>query len=309
MSSSTMTSQTQQLSSLEHYDISKKLSSSKYSVYQGFNEKLEQQVALKFFDFHGVTDKNYRNQISILSQLDHPHIIKLIENVDEVSAVLERKQKQSSYIAFEFAENGDLFEIVSKYGAMSEILCRTLFHQLVDAIEHMHSNGVAHLDLKLENLLFDKDFNLKVTDFDLSQSLDSTTLIARGTAGYRAPEIKKGLCYNLKAADVYSLAIVLFILFNGSPPYAEIQRAMGLEFDGLYKLLMRNNTKFWALHSQYKGNPQYYSQDFKDLINAMLLEEPSQRLTLEEIKQTKWFQGPVLDQQAYDAEIKKYTSK
>jgi len=303
-----MTSQTQNLSSLEHYDISKKLSSSKYSVYQGYNEKLDQQVALKFFDFHAITDKNYRNEISILSQLNHPNIIKLIENVDETSVTLERQQKQSSYIAFEFAENGDLFEIISKYGAMSEILCRTLFRQLVDAIEHMHSNGVAHLDLKLENLLFDKDFNLKVTDFDLSQPLDSTTLIARGTAGYRAPEIKKGLCCDLKAADVYSLGVVLFILFNGSPPYAEINRGFGLDFDGLYKLLMRNNNKFWALHSNYKGNLDFYSEDFKQLINCMLLEEPRSRLTLEEIKNTKWYQGPVLDQEAYDAEIKNYTS-
>lgn len=51
---------------------------------------------------------------------------------------------------------------------MNEKLARTLFHQMFNAIKHMHSNNVAHLDLKIENLLLSGDLSLKVTDFDLA---------------------------------------------------------------------------------------------------------------------------------------------
>jgi len=306
MSSSTSFSQNNKNDSLEHYNITDKLSSSKYSVYKGFNTQLSQEVALKFFPFNGFTDKNYSNEVANLKKLNHPNIIKMIENVPESSAVLEREEKQVSYISFEYAAHGDLFEVISKHGRMPEIICRTLFRQLVEATEYMHSQDVAHLDLKLENLLFDKDCNIKITDFDLSQSMESTYLIARGTPGYRAPEVKKGVCYNFKAADVYSLATILFIMITGTPAYAEVNKGLGLEFDGFYKLMRKNNKKFWELHASYKNDPDFYSEDLIDLINGMLIEEPRQRLTLEDVKNSKWYQGPVLDKETYQTQIKEY---
>jgi len=305
MSSSTSFTQTKN-HSLENYNITDKLSSSKYSVYKGVNTQNSQEVAIKFFDFKGFTDKNYSNEVANLKKLNHPNIIKMIENVEETSAVLDREQKEVSYISFEYASHGDLFEVISQYGRMSEIICRTLFRQLVEAVEHMHSQGVAHLDLKLENLLFDKDCNLKVTDFDLSQSIDSTGLIARGTPGYRAPEVKKGVCYNFQVADVYSLATILFIMITGTPAYAEVNKGLGLEFDAFYRLLRKNNQRFWEIHASYKNDPDFYSEDLIDLINGMLMEEPRQRLTLEEIKNSKWYQGPVLDKEEYKIQINEY---
>ena len=297
---------TQISNNLEHFDITKKLSSSKYSVYKALDKNTDQEVAVKFFSYNDRLDKNYCNEKSILAKLNHPNIIKMTESSDQVNTTLDRKDQTVSYICFDYASNGDLFEVVSNYGKMSEILTRTLFHSLIDAVSHMHLNNFAHLDLKLENLLFDSKFNLKLTDFDLSQPLDSSRLIARGTAGYRAPEVKKGICYNLKAADIYSLGIVLFIMLSGSPPYAEVDKGLGASFDAFYRMMRKNNKRFWELHATYKNEANLYSEDFKELVNSMLSEEPHQRPTIEEIKNSKWFQGATLDQEDFQREVKRY---
>jgi len=72
-------------------------------------------------------------------------------------------------------------------------LCRTFFHQLIDGIEYLHSQNLAHMDLKLENLVLGDDFKLKIIDFDLAISLTDEKNDQYGGAGtknYRAPEVR-----------------------------------------------------------------------------------------------------------------------
>ena len=245
MISQNSTIESQAFNSLERLDIGKKLASSKYSVYKALDKNTNQEVALKFYPFNDSLDKNYTNEKSILSKLDHPNIIKMVSSADKTEVTLDKEDQTVSYIGLEYASHGDLYEVVSEHGKMSEILTRTFFHSLIDAVSHMHSNNIAHLDLKLENLLIDSDFNLKVTGSDLSQPLNSTSLIARGTAGYRAPEIKKGICWNLESADIYSLGVILFIMLSGNPPYAEVETGVGLNYDVCYRVMRKNNKRFW----------------------------------------------------------------
>lgn len=114
---------------------------------------------------------------------------------------------------------------------------RTYFHQLVEGIEYLHNNGFAHLDLKLENLLFDKDYNLKISDFGHSIKIrnDTRTLKGRGTEGYRAPEVKHFVSGSLDPvkADIYSLAIVLFCMTYGIKPYIEELKIKGYDLEEL----------------------------------------------------------------------------
>jgi len=143
-------------------------------------------------------------------------------------------------------------------------------------------------------------------DFDLSQTLDSSSIQSKGTPGYRAPELKKGVCNNLPALDIYSAAVVLFILITGYPPYGEIPRGHDSSFDAHYKLLRSNVTRFWEIHSKHKNNPDFYSEDFKNLITWMLAEEPENRPSIDDIINTEWFQGPVLSPEEYRAEMKNF---
>lgn len=89
----------------------------------------------------------------------------------------------------EYCSNGDLFDFVKKNGKLSEGLAKNLFHQLLDSLDFLHNQiGVAHLDLKLENILISDNFQAKLCDFGFYEELKSKVSKNRGTHGYRAPE-------------------------------------------------------------------------------------------------------------------------
>lgn len=99
---------------------------------------------------------------------------------------------------------------------------RTLFRQLIEGMDYLHSNGISHLDIKLDNLVLSDDGLLKIIDFDASHQKDSgKKIISRGTKVYRAPEIRSSECENGFAADIYSCGILLFCFVMGRYPYLE----------------------------------------------------------------------------------------
>ena len=91
----------------------------------------------------------------------------------------------------EHAAHGGCFDFLTenKHLFRDEKLVRTYFRQLIEDLEYLHHRGVAHLDIKLENLLIDANFSLKVTNFDLSAFIEGRNLLARRTRFRRAPEI------------------------------------------------------------------------------------------------------------------------
>lgn len=206
------------------FKIVKKISKARHDVYLANDQKNKRKVVLKvFLTKKGIPSANFLRESTIFSCLSHPHILTMHEcksNIQITNKGIAPSGLIISYLALEYAEYGDLFELVSKCGAVPQNLCRTLFRQVLEAVTYMHSMGLAHLDLKVENLLIDDSFNLKLTDFDLSQNFHSASSIeGRGTPGYRAPEVKEGNCSDFQAADVYSLGIILFIMCAGIPPY------------------------------------------------------------------------------------------
>jgi len=90
----------------------------------------------------------------------------------------------------EYCPNGDLFSMIKKSGKFQPELTRYFFHQLLNGLENIHqSGGVAHLDLKLENLLLDSNFTLKICDFGFIEYLFEPCFTNKGSHGYKAPEI------------------------------------------------------------------------------------------------------------------------
>ena len=87
-------------------------------------------------------------------------------------------------------------------------------------IEYLHSLGIVHRDLKLENLLVDQDMNIKFVDFGFAtnKNIDSLTEF-RGTQSYMAPEIRKGEIYDGRSTDIFSMGVILFTLVIGYFPF------------------------------------------------------------------------------------------
>jgi serine/threonine protein kinase len=208
----------------------------------------------------------------------------------------------------EHSKYGDIFDMIMQNKGMPEVLARTLFHQIVEGIDYLHNNGVAHMDLKLENILLGEDLNIKIIDFDMAKPLNEGSLLnGSGTLMYRAPEIKKGFCSNQIAADVYSLGVILFIMLSGTFPYAEIEKEFGIyEYNKLYSLLRTNNTLFWQTWGRLKGNKDFYSQTFIDFFNWLVKEDPSERPTIQDIRNHAWFLGEVLEGKEFEDQFKTY---
>lgn len=120
-----------------------------------------------------------------MKSLKHPNLVNMIEFMEKEEYF---KSNGSSFqvmsVVLELATGGELFEYVANTGRFSEPVARTYFHQMIDALDYLHSNNIAHRDMKPENLLFDSEFNLKIADFGFSTFLNRDLRTVLGTERY-----------------------------------------------------------------------------------------------------------------------------
>ena len=241
-------------------------------VYYARNVQTGQSVAIKLINKKKLSDTglagNVKREITIMSRLHHPHIVRLHE-------VLATKTK--IYFIMDFVRGGELFAKISK-GRFSEDLSRRYFHQLISAVGYCHSRGVFHRDLKPENLLLDENGNLKVSDFGLSAVRDQIrpdgllhTLC--GTPAYVAPEILAKRGYDGAKVDVWSCGVVLFVLAAGYLPF--------------------NDPNLMVMYRKiYKGDyrcPRWMSPDLRRFLSKLLDTNPESRITVDGMTRDPWF--------------------
>jgi len=282
--------------------IIKTINKAKFPVYLAGTKGSDQKYALKMFpEEEGQPHTYFKNEIRFTA-LNHPNIIKNfhVEQGKEIS--YKGDMVTVSYLLMEYAPFGDFFDLVTIYrDHLSDKLIRTYFRQLIEGLEYIHSKEAAHLDLKLENLLLGDNFSLKIADFDLSYFSGDKKILTKGTKFYRAPELMNSKCENCFAADVYSAGVILFVFKSGGViPHSETSLFKGID---LFDLLNNNNSEFWKKHCEIQSRGHsYFSADFRELFNGMTKLLPEERLTLEEVKASKWYNGPVYT----DEELKSY---
>lgn len=175
-----------------------------------------EEVAIKYIKKTKIHDDvdlgRIRREIRIMSSLSHPHII----NVREV---FENKDK--IILVMEYAKGGELYDYINDRHRLSEKEARRLYRQIVSAIHHCHENGIVHRDLKLENIVMEKDGCIKIADFGLSNyySFNSTLSTFCGSPLYASPEIVNGQPYHGPEVDCWSLGVILYTLVYGAMPF------------------------------------------------------------------------------------------
>ena len=287
----------QQFLSFDDLTIVKQLNKAKFPVFLSYSPSMNHYFAMKVYPFkHDKMSPFFINEARF-SILNHPNVISIVHYEVERDAILEEDSNKISYIVMELAPYGDFFDLLmSRRIQFDEKLARTYFHQLIEGLEYLHSNGVSHLDLKLENLLLSNNFVLKIADFDQAHIKTQDSVITKGTVCYRAPELILGNCKIPEASDIYSAGILLFLFKSGGIlPHSERQKFKGVD---LFALMYDNNEAFWKKHCDIQGkDPDFFSPDFKALFNAMVSLNQEERPTISQIKNSEWYNKPTYSQE------------
>ncbi|KAL6658162.1 hypothetical protein ACP70R_003748 [Stipagrostis hirtigluma subsp. patula] len=187
------------------------------SVYKGRDLTTGKIVALKKVHFVNMDPESVRfmaREIRILRKLDHPNIVKL-------EGIITSSVSQSLYLVFEYMEH-DLFGLMATPGLkLTEPQVKCLLQQILSGLDHCHSNGVLHRDMKASNVLIDSSGVLKIADFGLATSFNPENqqpLTSRvATLWYRPPELLLGATKYGPSVDMWSTGCILAELLAGKP--------------------------------------------------------------------------------------------
>mmetsp|Transcript_39029 Transcript_39029/g.34707 ORF Transcript_39029/g.34707 Transcript_39029/m.34707 type:complete len:317 (+) Transcript_39029:269-1219(+) len=273
----------------------KLIAKSRYPIYLVHSAHHERHLAMKVFphEADGGIAKSFLSELRF-SSLSHPNIVNVYEARSEKVCKIKGEHQKVSYILMEVAPYGDFVKHLTSYNIpKDEKLSRTFFHQLVSGIEYMHAQNMAHLDLKLENLLLGDNFILKIADFDFGVRESEKLILGKGSRNYRAPEVKNKTVKNYKAGDIYSMGIILFSFLLRGLPYNEDKEVKNVN---LMDLLLHDINEFWNHYEKLDADAFDASPAFRELFEAMVKENPEDRISLKQIRESKWFKGPVYTQ-------------
>ena len=261
----------------------KELSAGIVSVYQIYSPQRHANFVLKTFPKTSHGGYLYSKE-KLMIKANHPHVIQYFP--------IKYYHEEFYAILMEYIHYGDFFDIVTSGMLNSEILVRTYFHQLIKGLEYIHSLGIAHLDLKLDNLMLDSNFKLKIIDFDHAQSITDEILTSTGTKGYRAPEVVEKNCKDFVAADMFSVGVILYTFRAKEFPFSEGLDQIEPNLES-YSSFIKRKEQFWDWKNYGKTEKFLFSKDLVELIDGLLVNDPKKRLTINEVKKSKWYQGPV----------------
>ena len=223
-------------------------------------------VAIKILDkmilSHTPDDyQSVRQEINILKSVKHKHIVQLYDVLQTPRHI---------FIIMEYCEGKDLLDYILTKSKLSEEESLKYFHQLINALFYLHSQNIAHRDIKIDNMLLDRNRDLKLVDFGLSTKYPDDNLLDQpcGTVVYAAPEVLQGREYHGMLADVWSSGIVLYGMLSGYLPFGEQDDEI-------------NRMNIIAGKITY---PSYFSPCVKDLLMHMLDLDPMTRYTLQEVR-------------------------
>ena len=261
------------------YVIGKTLGKGSYAIVKLCTDKLtNENYAMKIYNKSELKDKVRKrcvnNEIETLKRISHENIIKLIEVIELKEYILIVQELFQGISLSQYYKKNWKSEDLSKE---KEKAYRIILKQIFNAINYLHKNNIAHLDIKLDNILINKNLDIKIIDFgfaiyDPNKSLNN---FFGGTPNYMSPEIVLKRPYVSILSDIWSLGILIFKLFCNDYPFK------GFTEKDLYNSIKKGKFRIKC----------YVNYDVKKLINSMIVLDPNKRLSCEQLLKNPWFNG------------------
>ncbi|KAI0853509.1 hypothetical protein F5Y00DRAFT_103132 [Daldinia vernicosa] len=269
------------------------------------------QVAIKLIRRDSVGNnpsrlaKIYR-EVAILRGISHPNIVRLHEMSET---------ERHIGIVLEYASGGELFDYILNHRFLKDGPARRLFAQLISGVGYLHKKGIVHRDLKLENLLLDRNRNIIITDFGFANTFDPADELTEdeelnlsdrdfvkrigldktkpngmrrgdlmqtscGSPCYAAPElVVSDSLYTGRKVDVWSCGVILYAMLAGYLPFDDDPaNPEGDNINLLYKYIVNTPLTF----------PEYVTPHARDLLRRILVPSPRKRADLFEVARHSW---------------------
>ena len=185
-------------------------------VYKARCHRLNRLVAIKILKDDYLEDEEFRRRFHSESQavamLSHPNIVSIYDVSTSITA---------DYIVMELIDGITLKQYMEKKGVLNWKETLHFAIQIGKALEHAHSRGIVHRDIKPHNVMVLKNGSVKVTDFGIARMMskgNTLTKEALGSVHYISPEQAKGGRVDNRS-DIYSLGVVMYEMMSGRPPY------------------------------------------------------------------------------------------
>ena len=221
---------------LNRFLIERRIGSGGFGVvYEAWDGRLERPVAVKAIEQRGEAGRRVLREAQAAARLNHPGIVTLYELGEEDGNAL---------LVTELVEGSTLSRLAHA-GELSDREIAEIGADLCEALDHAHSRGVVHRDIKPQNVqVVDGEPRAKLMDFGIARLADEASLTAAGdvvgTLAYMSPEQAEGRPAGPEA-DVYSLALTLYECWSGENPHrrsspAATARAIGARTRPLHRL-------------------------------------------------------------------------
>jgi len=262
----------------QDYELGGDLGSGAFAtVKRGKCRRTGKEVAVKVVPKSKQTAESIRHEVEVLRRVSLHTRIASLEDVYET--------EDQFWIVMEFVGGGDILDYLCEHGAYKEREAATLISELAGAIAILHAQGVAHADIKPENLLLTSDGHVKLVDFGLSaqfekgtnkrvdpNALDGKTI---GTLAYWAPEVLQrgpGL-----ESDLWALGVITYMLLTAAHPFDDDGEATDEKIRDNLLYQEPSFGKYWSS-----------STSAQHFIEMLLRKDPDRRLTIEQLLQHPW---------------------
>ena len=207
-----------------------------------------------------------KNEIEILRLLKHPNIVKYYNVIEN---------RRNTHLIMEHGGKVNLKDIIDKK-KMSRTFAIKSFKMIVEAVAYIHSLGIVHRDLKVENITVNKQHEVKLVDFGFAVKHKGKKLSdILGTPNYMGPEISQRRMYDGEANDVWALGVIFYFMVTGKYPFGGKNLAE----------LMSNIRRARPSYSSIKGSNEHR------LLTKIFVAKESDRITCKDILKHKIFKN------------------